>query len=235
VGTGPRVSKSADLARVGAPASRRADACPYPRPFPEDFDDCSAYQGRLFVGLDLQYRPLPPTRTCRFLTVGELTEPAGTFYGRCALGDAEARLAFVGRLDRARLAKLRALQLQLASFSRPYVKELWRLKGDQLRTQNLAPGAGGEAGDLDRALHSVRGRFLREIERFLEEHDEGLRELGLPPDAVLQAASITLETFMRQQTTAQAPVELPDEVLERFPSDVRELLRPVSSLPQRTT
>jgi hypothetical protein len=236
VGTGPRVSKSADLARVGAPASRRADACPYPRPFPEDFDDCPAYQGRLFVGLDLQYRPLPPTRTCRFLTVGELTEPAGTFYGRCALGDTEARLAYVGRVDRDRLTKLRALQLQLASFSRPYVKELWRLKGDQLRVQNLGPTAASpEDADLDRALRSLRGRFLREIERFLEEHHESLRELGLPPDAVLHAASITLETFIRQQTSAQAPDELPDEVLERFPSDVRELLRPVSSLPQRTT
>ena len=113
------------------------------------------------------------------------------------------------------------------------MKELWRLKGDQLRVQDLGPtAASAEAADMDRELQSLCGRFLRQIERFLEEHDESLRELGLPSDAVLHAASIALETFIRQGTAADAPVELPDEVLERFPSDVRELLRPVSSLPR---
>lgn len=212
---------------------RAADACPYPRPFPEEFDDCPVYQGRLFVGLDLQYRPLRPSRTCRFLTVGEVRDFPGTFYGRCALGDAEARSNLLSRLDRERLAQLQTLRLELANLARAFVEELWQLKGEQLRVENL--GQPGDSHASEQALQSLSNRFLRQTEAFLEEHDDSLRELGLPVDAVLQATAIALDAFVQQRTAEETQFELPDEVLERFPSDVRELVRPVSSLPRAGT
>src|SRR5918911_2813246 len=117
MGTGIAGSAGVDSDRP--PSGQPPDACPYPRPFPEDFDDCPTYQGRLFVGLDLQYRPLRPSRTCRFLTVGDVSSQPGTFYARCALGDADARARWLAGLDRERLAKLQALRRRLAGFLRP--------------------------------------------------------------------------------------------------------------------
>ena len=123
MGAGGPTGLDSDASRRAQPA----DACPYPRPFREDFDDCPTYQGRLFVGLDLQYRPLRPSRTCRFLTVGDVASQPGTFYARCALGDAAARVRWLGGLDRERLARLRELRRRLAEFLRPSLEELWRL------------------------------------------------------------------------------------------------------------
>jgi hypothetical protein len=68
--------------------SRPADACPYQRPFPPDFDACATFTGQVWLPLDSHFDALKPQQTCRHLTVGRL---AGSFYPRCALGDASAR------------------------------------------------------------------------------------------------------------------------------------------------
>src|SRR5918911_1893731 len=125
MGTG--IAGSAGLDSDRPPSGQPADACPYRRPFPEDFDDCPTYQGTVFVGLDLQYRPLRPSRTCRFLTVGEVGGTPGTFYGRCALGDAAARQRGMSSLDRDRVQRLQDLRLEMTSMLRPSLEELWRV------------------------------------------------------------------------------------------------------------
>ena len=212
-------------------ASRRAqpaDACPYPRPFREDFDDCPTYQGRLFVGLDLQYRPLRPSRTCRFLTVGDVASQPGTFYARCALGDAAARLRWLAGLDRERLARLRELRRRLAEFLRPSLEELWRLKGDQLRERGLS---GSRPAGSQEALRSLSDRLAAQVERFLEEEETGLAERGIPVDALLEATLLSLRAFVEQPTGELTNVELPDHLLGRFPEEVRALVQPVPSGP----
>jgi hypothetical protein len=202
------------------------DACPYPRPFPDDFDDCRTYQGTLFVGLDLQYRPMRPTRTCRFLTVGEVSGTRGSFYGRCALGDSAARQRWIDRVDRDRLQKLNELRVKLAAVMRPQIEELWRLKGDQLRAQKH-----GEARDVDgstAALEEFSRRVTAQIETFLDLHSSTLSELQLPRDPLIQLTRLSLESFVAQSTAEQSQVELPPEVLARFPPEVLALLRPDS-------
>jgi DNA-binding TFAR19-related protein (PDSD5 family) len=202
------------------------DACPYKRPFPDDFDDCPTYQGTLFVGLDLQYRPLRPSRSCRFLTVGELATTPGTFYARCALGGAAARERWIERLDRERLQKLQVLRLALAASLRPQIEELWRVKGDQLREQKQGER---EWPDSTAALQAASGQVTSAMEQFLDQNSERLEELKLPRDAVVKATLISLEAFITQTTSEQG--QLPEEVLAGFPKEVRALLRPTRSDP----
>jgi hypothetical protein len=70
--------------------TRPQDACPYPRPFPADFDSCHAYQARQFIPLDTLYQPLEPVLTCRHLETRAMTQ-RHRWYAACALGDPEAR------------------------------------------------------------------------------------------------------------------------------------------------
>lgn len=68
--------------------ARPADACPYQRPFPQDFDACGTFEAQTWIPLNSQFEPLRPQCTCRHLTIGR---GAGSYYPRCALGDASDR------------------------------------------------------------------------------------------------------------------------------------------------
>jgi hypothetical protein len=179
----------------------------------------------MFVGLDLQYRPLRPSRTCRFLTVGEVSGLRGTFYGRCALGDAAARQRWMSRIDRERLHKLQDLRLELSAFLKPSIEELWRLKGDQLRAQKL----GEDPAALTEALRTLADRIAEGIDTFLDSKSQTLEELQMPRGPLVQLTRLTLDAFVAQVTSEQAEVELPGEVLSRFPPEVLALVRPESS------
>ncbi|MBJ7599998.1 hypothetical protein [Candidatus Nephthysia bennettiae] len=205
-----------------------ADACPYRRPFPEDFDECLTYQATMFVGLDLQYRPLRPSRTCRFLTVGEVSGLRGTFYGRCALGDSSARQRWMNRIDRERLHKLQELRGELSAFLKPSIEELWRLKGDQLRAQRQ--GDGEDPTAFTEALRALADRMTEGIDTFFDSRAQTLDELQMPRESLVQLTRLTLDAFVDQATSEQAEVELPSEVLSRFPPEVLALMRPESSV-----
>jgi hypothetical protein len=204
-----------------------ADACLYRRPFPEDFDECLTYQATMFVGLDLQYRPLRPSRTCRFLTVGEVSGQRGTFYGRCALGDAGARQRWMNRIDRERLHKLQDLRLELSAFLKPSIEELWRLKGDQLRAQRL--GTGEDTSELTEALQALTDRVAEGVDAFLQTRSQTLDELEMPREPLVQLTRLALDAFVAQVTAEQSHVELPGEVLSRFPPDLVALVQPEST------
>jgi hypothetical protein len=72
-----------------------ADACPFSRPFPEDFSECSTYHKVEFQPATLANAPLTPSWTCAHLGIGAYTEGFQHKYGRCALGDATARLQWL--------------------------------------------------------------------------------------------------------------------------------------------
>jgi hypothetical protein len=72
-----------------------ADACPFSRPFPEDFSECSTYDKVEFRPATLANAPLTPSWTCAHLGIGAYTEGFQHKYGRCALGDATARLQWL--------------------------------------------------------------------------------------------------------------------------------------------
>lgn len=181
----------------------------------------------MFVGLDLQYRPMRPTRTCRFLTVGEVSDRRGTFYGRCALGDAGARTRWINRVDPERLHKLNQLRTDLAAFLRPNIEELWRLKGDQLRARRL--GEGDDPVARTEALRAFSGRVSERIEMFLNDHSDTLEQLQLPREPLIKFVRVALDAFVEQSTAEQGEVELPQELLAGLPPEILTLLRPDST------
>ena len=73
------------------------DRCPYPRPFPEDFADCPAYQAITFIATDSENKPLGSWTTCRHLSAGHDVENRGRFFPRCALGTRDQRLQWLTR------------------------------------------------------------------------------------------------------------------------------------------
>jgi hypothetical protein len=74
---------------------QHADRCVYPRPFPDDFDACPAFQATNFIAADSRNKPLGTWRTCRHLGTGDDLENRGRFYPRCGLGDQRQRLQWL--------------------------------------------------------------------------------------------------------------------------------------------
>ena len=68
-----------------------ADCCPYERPFEIGFAGCPGYVPEVFEPTTSRGKPLPAILTCRNLTMGAHGEHAEHRYGRCLLGDPEAR------------------------------------------------------------------------------------------------------------------------------------------------
>jgi hypothetical protein len=81
------------------------DACPYSRPFTEDFVGCPAFEPEIFVPTNCRNAPLTPVWTCTQLTVGDDKEQRGHFYARCLIGNAaQRRRALFARLRGPRAA-----------------------------------------------------------------------------------------------------------------------------------
>ncbi len=130
---------------------RPDDECPYPRPFPADFDSCPAYQARQFIPLDTLYQPLEPVLTCRHLETRAMTQ-RHRWYAACALGAAEARNHWVSRVGVARLDRIRAVQRELGEAVAPYSTRLWELKGQQLRAFRDGTDAGPAIYKLEKQI-----------------------------------------------------------------------------------
>jgi hypothetical protein len=204
-----------------------ADACPFARPFPPDFDGCPAYQPRTFVALDLRYRPLQPVWTCQHLEVRPTGVSGHRYYGRCSIGDAAARERWVEQVRVARLLTLRDLSIQVNRIARPLVTELWAAKGRQLEARKSAQGDAAET----RTVEEVAERMRSQVIAFLDEHKAELDAAGLPYDAVVVLVGVLLERFVTQ-TTTDAPPGLPPEVLAGFPEAVRIFFDPSQGAPE---
>src|SRR5437763_17008485 len=103
---------------------RPDDECPYPKPFPAEFNACPAYQARQFIPLDTMYQPLEPVLTCRHLENRAMTQ-GHRWYAACALGDAEARSRWVSDVGAPRLDGIRAVQRELGGVLAPFAILLW--------------------------------------------------------------------------------------------------------------
>jgi len=71
------------------------DACPYPRPFPKAFADCSAFEPVDFNAAPSTDVPAQMLRSCANLGIGTFWDGGTHHYGRCRLGDSAARFEFV--------------------------------------------------------------------------------------------------------------------------------------------
>ena len=201
--------------------SRPPDECQYHKPFPDGFRECPAYQPAQYVPLDMHYRVLLPVWTCGHLDVRSFPASQHRHYGRCRLGDAAARAAYVEELQADRLAVLRSLQEQLAGALSELASEMWGAKGRQLQAGEDPESRSAATVELRR----VGARLMVSIEAFLEDHAAELDRLGLPMEACRRLVEDLVEDWI-DQPDARLP-DVSDRALERFPVAVRALVRPV--------
>ena len=90
-----RTSQLAD--ETSDDSSRPGDECPWPRPFPEGFDQCPVFAPQAFSPTDSRDRPLPQVLTCRHLVSRPFEQGKVGWYGACEIGDAAARRAYLER------------------------------------------------------------------------------------------------------------------------------------------
>jgi hypothetical protein len=201
-----------------------ADACPFRRPFPPDFDACPAYQPRTFVALDLRYRPLHPVLTCQHLDVRAADATGHRYYGRCSIGDAAARGRWVEHVLARRVQTLRDLGAQIATITEPLLGQLWRAKGRQLDAQQ-------SSRDDAQATHQLRAtadRIRTQTAAFLRQHRTELEDAGLPYEVCLELVDAMLDRLVAHPST-DVPTTVPPELLARFPEAVQIFFDPRSS------
>jgi hypothetical protein len=203
--------------------ARQADACPFARPFPDDFQDCSAYQRIEFLAVDSQYRPLGRHNSCRHFEAHSLAGRGVGFYGACGLGDAETRKRWVERVDERRLEGIRGIGLGLGEATRDVTRELWHAKSEQLR----AIRAGHTGSPHSRRMKMLAREYERQARAFLGTRTDELEGLGLPVAPCVELIASVLEFWVAQQSL-DAAYQVPDPILEKFPKDVRLLVRPHS-------
>lgn len=209
-----------DSSAVGIRAPRPGrprDECPYPKPFPSDFADCSAFRATEFVGLDMQFKPLAPVLTCQHLVRGTIDGTEARAYGRCVLGPSEARARWLDRVDPKTLQVIDSFGRDLREMLRPHIQAVWKAKGDVLR----GDGSRAAAGRLDQAVSAV----IADCDRMFEQNEAMLAEVGLPLEPIKELIRVALDDW-RHSSSRVYTFEISDDMLSRFPAEVRELLRP---------
>jgi DNA-binding CsgD family transcriptional regulator len=195
---------------------RPADECPYPKPFPPDFNECPAYQAIQMVTLDLSHRPLGAVMTCRHLESRLVPNTNYRWYGACVLGDAEARRRWSNAIGVDRLHDISALRQEVSALSLPYIQRLIELKNEPAGPNPLAHA---------RQIQGVVDDFMTKMTILLRERKAVLDQLHLPLDACIRLLGIAIDRFVRQGLT-ESEWQVPDEVLALFPDDVRTYFQP---------
>lgn len=206
---------------MGQSMARPSDACPYPKPFPADFDECPAFQPRQFIPLDTLYQPLQPVVTCRHLETRSLRD-RHRWYGACGLGDAKARRRWAFEVGTKRLAAISEIQAQMGRAIGGDMQRLWQLKGQQLQ----AFRAGSDAAASTRELRRLSDRALADLLKFLNAHTDSLTAVGMPMDTMVQMTRLAFDHFIETRYATEVTLEVPDSVLEGLSDPVRTFFRP---------
>ena len=191
-----------------------ADRCIYPRPFPEHFDACPAFQATSFMAADSRNKPLGTWRTCRHLGTGNDLENRGRFYPRCALGDEKQRLQWLAQVSPAKLDVVRALQDEFDELSRPHRERLF----DARARLHSGPASAVREPELEELING----FLSTIDGFLEQNDERFRDVGLPAEPLRQLIKEWVWAWVR--TPELATPRFDEKPLDVFDRPVRGFL-----------
>jgi hypothetical protein len=208
VGSGPPHGAGA----LTEAARGRGDRCPYPRPFPEDFAGCPAFQPIPFLPVDSFGRPLAPGWTCRHLEIG--WEAAGLAYPRCRLGSDQDRREWAARLG-TRGVRLKEVRRRLVAAVRPSLEAF-------VEAQRAHLGDVRRRAEMDAAAD----RLVADLRAWVGTQAESLAQVGL--DAA--TATAILEEMVRGWQASREPVtslEAPPDLIARHPG-AADLLAPGS-------
>ncbi|MDQ6713303.1 MAG: hypothetical protein M3Z28_08980 [Candidatus Dormibacteraeota bacterium] len=202
---------------------RPSDACPYPKPFTADFNDCPTYQTRHAIVVDSNDRPLRTIWSCRHLETKQLPGATGHYYGACQLGDAKGRQEWVQRIGAERIRNIQKLRAQIMPLAQAFVDDLACLKGQH----GEATRSNGDATQILDLMKERGQRYLEDLEALLNTREELLQLAGMPPVPVMQLARQWVDEFVVETLgrSRSAPV-LPDELVASLPESVRVFYAP---------
>ena len=195
-------------------APRPIDECPYPKPFPANFEECPAYQALQVVTPDERSRPAGRIWTCRHLEGRLMAKTRHRWYGACVLGDTAGRKRWAERAGPDRLRMLNHLLHELAPVTASFAQRLWELKGDQVRA--LEQKQDPKPATL--LMESVAARFLGDIEAFLDRRRRLLEQNQLAIDECLNLARRQIDRVLDPGSPAEWDNRF--DVLMRLPEDV---------------
>src|SRR5256885_5838628 len=202
---------------------RPSDACPYPKPFTAEFNDCPTYQTRHAIVVDSNDRPLRTIWSCRHMETKQIPGKSGHYYGACQLGDARGRQEWVQRIGPDRVRNIQKLRAQIMPLAQGLVDDLAVLKSRHLD----ATRSNGNAPEILMLMKQRGRRYLEEFEAFLSDREELLQLAGMPIVAVMQLArqwvdELVSETLGRSRSVPM----LPDDLVASLPDSVRVFYAP---------
>ncbi len=195
-------------------APRPIDECPYPKPFPANFEECPGYQALQVVTPDERSRPAGRIWTCRHFEGRLMAKTRHRWYGACVLGDTAGRKRWAERVGPDRLRTLNHLLHELAPVTASFAHRLWELKGDQVRA--LEQKQDPKPATL--LMESVAARFLGDIEAFLDRRRRLLEQNQLAIDECLNLARRQIDRVLDPGSPAEWDNRF--DVLMRLPEDV---------------
>ena len=103
----------------------------------------------------------------------------------------------------------------------PYAERLWQYKSRQL----ALVASGADASSETRRLQSLTDRLARKLDALLRARRALLEEIQLPEVACRELIKVALDQLVSQQT-ADFQLSVPNEVLAKFPPEMRQFFRP---------
>ena len=204
-------------------SARPSDACPYPKPFTADFDDCPTYQTRHAVVVDSNDRPLRTIWSCRHMETKQISGESGHFYGACQLGDAKGRQRWVQTIGPDRIRGIQKLRADVMPIAQAFVDDMAELKSRQLKLGR----SDADTGVLLGRMRKRGRRYLQEFEAFLQERGELLQSAQMPQSAVMQLARQWVDEFVSETWGhSRASQQLPDDLVASLPDSVKVFYTP---------
>jgi hypothetical protein len=99
---------------------------------------------------------------------------------------------------------------------------LWELKGQQLLALR-------DAKDPEPATNELRrlgGQMTEELSSFVKGHSQALAAIDMPADATMQLVRAAVGRFVDTHFATEVTLEVPDDLLKRFPEPVQSFVRP---------
>ncbi len=203
---------------------RPADACPYPKPFAADFNDCPTYQTRHAIVVDSNDRPLHTIWSCRHMETKQVPGEPGHYYGACQLGDAKGRQHWVQLIGPERIRNIQKLRAEVMPIAQTFVDDMAGLKSRQLQ----ATRSSEEHDGVLVAMRERGRRYLREFEAFLAEREPLLQGAQMPLTAVMRLARQWVDDLVSDTWgRAQSGQHLPDDLVGSLPDEVRVFYAPL--------
>jgi hypothetical protein len=202
---------------------RPSDACPYPKPFGADFNECPSYQTQHAIVVDSNDRPLRTIWSCRHMETKQVPGQPGHYYGACQLGDAKARQEWVQRIGPDRIRNVQRLRSQVMPIAQSFVDDLACLKGRQLEVIR----SHGDATEVLFQMRQRAQRYLEEFEAFLSDRQDLLQLAGMPLAGVMQIARHWVDEFISDSWGSSRSAQvLPDDLVASLPESVRVFYAP---------